>query len=338
LGVQPKVQRIRDAARAVLDRLERDDPLSDVLPQAKAVAEEYGSRTHSFWLQCEMYGARDIPLKKLPPEQEDEKAGYCLFGELHKVARSRDLTFDELERRLGEGGQLSRGMIATASSAALERVVQTWPRMQRLIDQGLVDPQRALRAAISNDECQRVVWRVRNRLHEFMSAIYSWAAAEWENQALLGPDYRIVIDSLDALETGVGNELAGAVEALASPNPALWAGSALICRNVILALGRSLWLRPGESYDSELAERSLDLKGERERNRVSAFIDWHYRLAQDENTKKRLGELDELARGIYERGSKGKRRVRHEEAEKLVVDTFELVRDLDQLTGLKAVE
>lgn len=322
----------------MLDRLERGDRLSDVLPQAKAVADEYGSPSHSFWIRCEMYGCLGIPRKKLPLHDEPEKAGWELFGDLHRVADSWRLTLEEARQPPSGEGPPRRDMIGYQSIAEIERIVETWPRMQRLIDDGLVDAEVGLRHAVSRDERERVLWRVRDHLHEVISHIYSWAAAECENQALLGPDYRIVIDSLDALKTGVGEELAGALKDLAEPNPALWAGSALICRNVILALGRSLWLRTDESYDSELAGRSLDLKGEKELNRLSAFIDYHHRLAEDENTKKRLAELDELARDIYARGSKGKRPVRHEEAQKLVIDSFELVRELDRLSALEPIK
>lgn len=338
MPVQPKVERIRDAARAVLDRLERGDALSAVLPQAKAVADEHGSRSPSFWIRCEMYGPLGIPAKKLPLDDQHDRAGWDLFGELHTVAGSWRLTLEEAERQATEEGPPTRDMIAYQSIAEVERIVQTWPRMQRLIDDGLVDAELALRHAVSRDERERVLWRVRDHLHEVISDIYRWAVSECENQALLGVDHRIVIDSLDALKTGVGQELAAAVEALSGANPALWAGSALICRNVILALGRSLWLRTDESYQSQLAGRTLDMKGEKEVNRLSAYVDHHHRVAKDGDTKRRLAELDELARSIYERGSKGKRRVRHEEARKLVVDAFELVQELDQLTGLEPVE
>lgn len=147
-----------------------------------------------------------------------------------------------------------------------------------------------------------------------------------------------MIDSLDALKTGVGEALDAALKDLGEPNPDSWRACALTCRNVILDLGRSLWLATAESYHSQLAGRTFDMKGERERNRLCAFIDHHYRLAKQADTKARLTELEEVVRSIYKRGSKGKRRVRHEEAQKLVVDTFALVRDLDQLTGLEPVK
>ena len=337
MPVQPKVERIRDAAHAVLERLERGDRLSDVLPQAKAVVDDYGSRIHAFWLQSEMYGALDVPLKTYPLEDKDARSGYRLFGVLHKVAESRHLTFDDVQRQLNEEGLPKRDTVACQSIAEIERSVETWPRMQGLIDAGLVEPELALRQGVSKDERERVLWRVRNYLYEYMSRIHGWALAECENQALLGVDYRIVIDTLDALKSSVGQELAGALEALRSPNPALWAGSALICRNVILALGRSLWQAKGDSYHSGLAGRALDMKGEKEVNRLRAFIDYHHSRAKDEKTKARLVELDALVPSIYKQGSKGKRRVRHEEAQKLVIDTFELVADLDRLTGLRPV-
>lgn len=171
MAVQPKVERIRDAARAVLDRLERGDALSAVLPQAKAVADEYGSRSHSFWIRCEMYGSFGIPRKKLPLDEKQEKAGWELFGDLHTVADSSRLTLEEARQRPRGEGPPRRDMIAYQSIAEIERIVETWPRMQRLIDDGLVDAEVGLRHAVSRDERERVLWRVRNHLHEFVSGV-----------------------------------------------------------------------------------------------------------------------------------------------------------------------
>jgi hypothetical protein len=193
-----------------------------------------------------------------------------------------------------------------------------------------------LRLGVMHSEHERILGSVRAYLYQYMDKIWSWALQERDNLGLLGPDYRIVVHSLDALETGVGQELVAALANLGRENPANWCAAGLLCRNVVMKLGRTLWQAPGETWDSQLHGRALQISGDKELNRLRAWLDYHYRRS-DEETRDRLKELDDLATGIYQRGSKGKRALRHGEAQQLVVDTFELVKALDDVTGLEPV-
>lgn len=181
--------------------------------------------------------------------------------------------------------------------------------------------------------------RVRNYLHRFVSDIWISSIEEKTNQELLGPDYRLVINSLDALETGVGQELLSALGLIKSQNPADWSAAALVCRNVILKLGRTLFPAQLDTYESSLAGKTLNLKGEKELNRLCAFIDCHWRQA-DDPSKRELERMDELARLAYGRASRGKRgtELRHADAQQLVVDTFDLVSSLGSLVGFEPVQ
>jgi hypothetical protein len=199
------------------------------------------------------------------------------------------------------------------------------------------DVEELLQLTVLNDERARILSNVRAYSYDYIALIERWAIAECENQALLGPDYPIVVDSLDALQSGVGQELVGALELLRNPNPALWSAAALVCRNVVLALGRTMWKVEGETYESQLTGKTIEIKGEREKNRLLAFIDFHYQRANGDQAKRELEDLHALTIKVYGRGSGGKRAVRHEEAQNIVVDTFDLVSELQRLTALEPV-
>ena len=87
-----------------------------------------------------------------------------------------------------------------------------------------------------------------------------------------------------------------------------------------------------------MAGRKLELKGEREKNRLSAFIDFHWRTASA-SEKARLASLDELARKIYDRGSAGKQQgqVKLADAQAIAIDTFRLVSELKSIVGLDPI-
>jgi len=342
--VLPKVVRIKDAARAVLNRLDSGDTLSSVLPQAKAVVDDYGSRIHSFWLEFEIHGLDAVPLAEMPPTDRDRKTGAYLVAKLHSASDPTDVTVDSVIQQWngGEESIPDRKKVITSSISQIERYLESWEQAEeesaQLSHVGRAHANRHLQLIVLNDERARILNSVRAYLYDYIAKIEKWALAECENQALLGPDYRIVVDSLEALQSGVGQELVGALEILRNPNPALWSATALVCRNVVLILGDAVWKVPGDTYESQLAAKPLVVKGEKEVNRLLAFIDYHHRVS-DDAAKPELEEMHELAITIYERGCKGKKSKvsRYAEAQGLVVDTFRLVSGLQQLTGLEPV-
>jgi len=95
---------------------------------------------------------------------------------------------------------------------------------------------------------------------------------------------------------------------------------------------------PCKKYLSELDSGELDLVGEREKNRLYAYIDSHYKRTEQQEHKDTLKQLHGMIWGIYDRGSKAKRSIRHEEAKDTVVHTFEFVNQLDKITELKPLE
>ena len=68
---------------------------------------------------------------------------------------------------------------------------------------------------------------------------------------------------------------------------------------------------------------------------MTAFIDQHWQDA-GKAQQERFEPCVELVDRIFTLGSKGKSgKIRHGEAQQLLVDTFELVSELDALTGLE---
>jgi hypothetical protein len=336
--MEGRVERLISMSRAVLDRLERGDRLSAVLPQARAAVELYGNRAHVHWLDCEIYGMPHVPFAKRPRETQDEKAGGYLFCELRKAEDVRKLSVDRVLREWPKDEIPDRGMVIHQSVGHLERTVEeyrepspgeTWaPSADHILQLGAL-----------HRENQRILDGVRAYVYQYIDKIWSWAVQERNNVKLLGPDYRMVVDSLEALETGVGQELLAALSHLGSTNPAEWALSALACRNVVLSLGRTLFpLRTGVHHCAMLG-KDLELKGEKELNWLTAFIDFHWQTAADED-KGELHGLGELARGIYQTGSRGKNKAAlgHTQVQELVARTFRLVSGLKEITGLEPLD
>jgi len=51
-----------------------------------------------------------------------------------------------------------------------------------------------------------------------------------------------------------------------------------------------------------------------------------------------LDEANALVKPVYDKGSKGKRQIRHDEAQTLVIDTFHLIGLLNEATELKPID
>jgi hypothetical protein len=339
MGTDARVERLVSMSRAVLDRLDRGEKLSLVLPQARAVAELHGNRPHGHWLDCEIYGMVDVPFAKQPRKDEDEKAGVYLFFQLRRAADVRNITVDGVMRDWSKDkGFPDRSLVVHHSVSHLERSAEEH-RPPRSTDEWRPARDQDLQLDLLASEHQRVLDGVRAYLYQYINSIWSWGLQEQENRALLGPDYRIVVESLDVLETDVGQVLLASLTSVNRTNPADWSLSALACRNVILSLGRMLFPTRSGTHDCAMLGKSLDLGGEKELNCLTAFIDVHWQEADGEAADE-LKALAELARRIHGKGSAGKRgsELRHAEAQQLVVDTFHLVSRLKDITGLEPLD
>jgi len=335
--VLASIDRAIQLAEVALDRLRAGDQLSTVLPEARLLAEARGDKLHVHWIDCEMYGLPTVPFGEKPRRDREERAAALLFMELRGVQDIEKLRVDDLVA--GKRPDPSKkDAVLCQSVGELERLVAEYQERPNDYYYGWATDQ-TFQAHVLHGERERVLDRVRAYLHRYVGGVWLRAQQERGNVELLGPDYRIVLDSLEALDTDVGQELLAALSRLGSTNPAEWSLSALACRNVILGLGRKLFpLRTG-THRCAMWGKDLELKGEKEVNWLMAYIDLHWQKADDES-KEELEDLAKLARDIYETGSRGKRgtQLRHERVQKLVVDTFRLVLRLKEVTGLEPLD
>jgi hypothetical protein len=85
--IESRIERLVTMSRAVLDRLERGDRLSVVLPQARALADFYGDAAHAHWLDCEIYGLLDVPFARGARKTKEHKAAVFRHWAHDRVAR-----------------------------------------------------------------------------------------------------------------------------------------------------------------------------------------------------------------------------------------------------------
>lgn len=331
---QAKAKRLADSAQGVLNQLDAGAELSAILPTARLFVEHAAYQVHVYWLDFEIYGIGNVPGQVTPLQTEPEKQAFALYWSLHSTQDLREITGDKAFKRFQkqEGGPPKKDWLVTQSISSLENSVREFVSP----DQSFTSryPDEALRLQVSHSERREILKNVRAYLHRHMGRVWRESTEENENFELFGPDYRFVIDNLHALNTEVGDELKAAAGLLRSDNPADWGAAALVCRNVVLKLGPILFAVEVDSHKSVMAGKSLDLRGEREKNRLLAYIDCHWVTAPNDVMQQSLSRCAELAIRLYERGSMGKRSLRFADAQQLVADAFELVALLASVTGL----
>ena len=196
------------------------------------------------------------------------------------------------------------------------------------------DYDRSLQLKTIHRRHKLLLYRMQQYFYEYVNNKLLDVQIEKDRLNLLGPDYNLVLSSLGTLDTVVGELLEAALNRLSSTKAAERSLCVLGCRNVVMKLGILLWQVPVNTYLSSLGGKELDLAGEKEKNKLLAYIDYHWQKAKDEE-KKILEEAHKLVPRIWDTGSKGKTgKVRFNEAKDLVVDTFYLVDSLDKTTGL----
>ena len=330
--LETSLDRKIEVAHAVMERLDSGELLSNVLPQLKTLVGLEDNQTMTFFLDLTIYGMENIPGVKPPFEEQAQLKGGRLWAELCKTIDVKSIDVYSLIKDPASKRRPKRDHVINYSVFEMEQVSKA-PPWESLSGRELLD--RAFRIDLYYQEVQKTLAKLRSFLYDYASKIWQKSYREKERIQLLGPDYRLVLDSIGALNSEVANELTAALDNLRSENPANWALSALGCRNVILKLSRLLWTVPGDEYASMLIGATLNLKGNAEKNRLSAYIDVHWQEASD-GEKRLLEEAHQLVSVIYNQGSKGKSgsRVRLAEAQALMVNTFRLVALLQETTDL----
>lgn len=332
---QDRLDRLIETAKGVLSHLDAGAQLSFVLPTVRLVAELAQRQDDVHWIDFEIYGVDNVPGQKTPLETASERRGFMTFWQLHSAEDLGSVTVEKAFKDFRQQNRrpTEKTWLVPQSIYTLENSIAEFQRPDDSFRSRY--PDEALRLQLSFTNQREIVQKVRAHVHRFVSTAWRESIEEKENLELLGPDYRLVVQFLDALDTDVGNELRSALSLIRSENPADWSAAALQCRNVVLHLGRTLFPKAPETYHSKRLNRDFDLSGEKEKNRLHAFLE-EVGESVDKEVSTRGHDLIDL---VYERGSKGKSRtVRHAEAQSIVVDTFELVTILIGASDLKPLE
>jgi hypothetical protein len=333
LILEANLDRKINVASALMQRLDSGEQLSAVLPPFKTLAGLEADETMQFFFDLLIYGIEDVPGFQPPFHGLAQKRAVTLWMELCKALDIGRITVDSVLKAAWSEKRRERERVITISVSQMEQI-QKAPTLQPPVSGDLIE--RGFKIGVYYQEVQNALHKLRSYAYEYASAVWQKSLKEKDNIALLGPDYRLVIDATGALNSSFADELTAALDRLHSENAANWSLSALGCRNVVLALGSTLWQVKQDQYDSTLLGRTLSLKGDVEKNKLSAYIDAHWKVA-DASLKPLLKEAHDLVEPIYNQGSKGKagNKIRRSEAQGLVVDAFRLVNLLQQATNLE---
>lgn len=324
--------RIWELSSKAIERLDKTPVLSNCLDASRVVFVAASKPVLVCWIDREIYGLVNAPFARGQAKSKEESEGVLLFMELRRATKPTG------KARLGPPKD-DESVIVYQSIGELERLLAANEQLLSTLElralNGMSTDLETLNTVRHvQDERHRVIQAVRSFLHQKLSDVLLEAESARFAIKLVGPDYRFVIDNLQALDTDVGNELKSALGLIGSDNSADWSAAALVCRNVVLKLGPLLFALEVDSHHSAMTGKSLDLKGEREKNRLLAYIDFHWVKAPNEVSKQSLSRCAELAIRLYEHGSMGKRSLRFAEAQQLVVDAFEFVALLASATVL----
>ena len=300
--VEANLQRKIDAAYALMQRLDGNEPLSKVLPQFKTLAGFEEDLVTQALADMLIYGLLEIPDAKPPLNKPEQQKAGLLYIELCSTVNPGDMSVDSVLESAWTERIPKHDKVIHISVFAMERMNDS-PTPQPPLSNQLIDQN--LRIHIAYEEAQKTLFRLRSYASDYASKSWQQNLEEMDRIQLLGPDYRLVLNSLGALNSEVGNEPTTALDTLSSDNPASWGLSALGCRTVAIRLGKSLWNAKGDHYQSELLKKPLVLTGNAEKNKLSAYIDVHWCVANDGN-KPLLEEAHKLVLIIHDVGSKGK--------------------------------
>lgn len=323
-------------ARATIERLDGGEPLSNVLSQVRLTANMRDDMVMVALVDILTHGLLNLPYQGKPFTDPVYKEAGLIHMKLCSVEDIKKLNIDEEIDKLMKESQDEnipvKNQVITLSVYEMENQppappLRPWDRQEfaNLIFQ----------TNIFQDRIKSILVRLRAYIYDYVSKIWIEATREKDRIDLLGPDYRLITDRLDALETPVGGELLAAIDNLASSNPAHWNACALICRNVVIKLGTILWRVPGDTYETR-SGKILEVSPNKEKNRLYAYMDACYdKVGADKQTL--LNKAKELVKPIYNKGSKGKKEIHHSEAQTLVVDTFHFIDLLNESTGLEPI-
>jgi len=330
--LETQVDRKIQLASNIVEHLDSGNSLSSVLSKIKVLAEMFGDDFTSARAELAIHGIIHTP--EISKRYHDAPAflsaveshmEFCHFED------PRQITVEKTLEYFHKGELPPLNWSYCGSVYELENID---PPLKPWVGMRSKDYDTLHQSQTMHKYHKSLLYRMQQYFYEYVNRKLLDAQIEKDRLNLLGPDYNLVLSSLGTLDTVVGEELEAALNRLRSTKAADWSLCVLGCRNVVIKLGNLLWRVPGNVYFSKLLDRELDLAGDKEKNKLSAYIDQHWQNAKDEE-RKIFEEAHKLVPRIWDIGSKGKTsKVRFNEAQGLVVDTFHLVDLLDKTTGL----
>ena len=333
MSIKEELDRKIELADKIVKRLDSGENLSSVLSQVRLLMNLTGNQIMVAQVDILIHGLTNIPYQPIPFSNPT----YIEAGIIHmKIWGLEDFSKISINEILKNPwpDQIPKKTLVLAKS------VYEIENLDAPVDFTEQDSEYTLNSKLQHkriyERSKSILLSLRSYIYDHVSNIWIESVREKDRIDLLGLDYRLVIDKLDALETPVGSELKAAIDNLSSDNAANWNACALVCRNVILKLAKILWKIDKNQYVTE-SGITLEVTKEKEKNILHAYIDIHRRKTLDYR-KDLLNKADSLVVEIYEKGSKGKQQIRHDEAQKLVTDTFQLIDILNQTTELVPVD
>lgn len=330
--LETQVDRKIQLASKIIEHLDSGNPLSSVLSKIKVLAEMFGDDFTSARAELAIHGIIHTPeISKRCHDDPIFLNAVMSHIEFCHSEDPRQITVEKTLEYFHKGEHPPLNWCYCGSVYELENID---PPLKPWVGMRSKDYDTLHQSQTMHKYHKSFLYRMQQYFYEYVNKKLLDAQIEKDRLNLLGPDYNLVLSSLGTLDTVVGEELEVALNRLRSTKAADWSLCVLGCRNVGIKLGKLLWKVPGDTYFSELIGKKLDLSGEKEKNKLSAYINYHWQKAKDEE-KKMLEEVHQLVPRIWNIGSKGKTsKVRFNEAQVLVVDTFHLVDLLDKTTGL----
>jgi hypothetical protein len=324
-----------ELASKIIEHWDAGKPLSSVLSRIKILAEMFGDKFMSARAELAIHGIIHTP--NIAKRCHDDPI-FLNAAESHMefchTEDPREITVAKAMEYFNKGEGPPLNWCYSGSVYELENVD---PPPKLLSGMHNIDYDTSLKLKTIHKYHTLILYRMQQYFFEYVNNKLLEAQTEKDRLNLLGPDYNIVLSSLGALDTMVGEELEAALNLLSSNKAADWSLCVLGCRNVVIKLGKLLWKVPGKTYFSNLSGKELDLSGDKEKNKLYAYIDYKWRNATDEE-RQLLEEAQKLVPRIWNIGSKGKTgKVRFSEAQNLVIETFHFADLLDKTTGLISV-
>lgn len=332
MTITQELERLIELAQSVIERLDKSEALSNVLSQVRLLMSIKGDPVMVALMDILIHGLTNLPYQGKPFTDHAYKDAGIIHMKLCAIEDVSQIDMDGVIDRRWRDEIPIKDHTITLSVYQMENLE---PPIQPQIGDSTEVLNMILQDEAYCKRVQQVLVQLRAVVYDKVSEVWIEAVREKERIGLLGPDYRFIIDKLNTIETPVGDELLAAIDNLQSMNPAKWDACALVCRNVILRLAKILWKVEEPIYITEDGTE-LVVAGEKEKNRLLAYIDVYIRKASPEG-RQMLATARSLVHTVYNRGSKGKQRIRHEEAQNLVVDTVHLVDLLNISTELVPV-